>query len=302
MNSLNGSSSRRALAVIVATSAIVAASVREAAPGRQPESFPAPPHIEDIALLEEIQAWLEPTGADTAIGPAGAPLHDSIRAHRESFEFFIGLANGNAVRGRLERVPFGAQILAAAESHGLDPLLVAAIAQVESGFDTQAVSPRGALGLMQMMPGTAEEFGVNDLHDPSQNLDGGAAYLASLRYWFDGDLVLTLAAYNAGPGAVNRFGGLPPFRETRKFTESVLRLYIEHHRAAWVAVNPRGLDSDLRVTPSLRVAPVERDRGCDSADRRGPAEFPADRSGSCHYGGGQHELLLPVLGRGADPA
>ena len=135
----------------------------------------------------------------------------------------------------MEQVPFGGQILAAADRHGLDPLLIAAIAQVESDFDAQALSPRGAIGLMQVMPVTAEQLGVTNVGDLSGNLEAGARYLASLLRRFEGDLVLSLAAYNAGPGAVERFSGLPPFGETRRFTERVLGLYIEHHRGAWVA-------------------------------------------------------------------
>ena len=235
MHSLNGSSLKKALAVSVATSAILAASVREAAPGRQPDTLPSPPRSEDLVLLEEVHAWLEPARAAGAVGAAGVSLHDSVRAHRESFELFVGIAGDYAVQARLEHVPFGSQILASARSHGLDPLLVAAVVQVESGFDGRAVSPRGAIGLMQVMPGTADELDVNDLYSPSGNLEAGTRYLASLLRRFDGDLVLGLAAYNAGPGAVGRFGDLPPFRETRRFTDSVLRLYIEHHRAARAA-------------------------------------------------------------------
>ena len=235
MHSLNGSSLKKALAVIVATSAILTTWVREAAPGRQPDTFPAPPGAEDLVLLEEVHAWLEPAGSDAAAGAAGISLHDSVRAHSESFEFFIGIADGYAVQARLEHIPFGAEIRASAHRHGLDPLLVAAIVQVESAFDGRAVSRRGAIGLMQLMPRTAEQLDVTNLYDPSENLEAGTRYLASLLRRFDGDFVLGLAAYNAGPGAIDRFGDLPPFQETRKFTERVLRLYIEHHRAARTA-------------------------------------------------------------------
>ncbi len=240
----NTSSGKKALAVVVAATAILAVSVRDTAPGRQPDSLPAPPHLEDVALFEEIQAWLDPaSGTATArTSLAGRPLYETIRSHEESFALFIGAADGNAVRDRMQHVPFGAQIVAVAERREIDPLLVAAVAQTESAFDTLAVSPEGALGLMQMMPATAEQFGVANVYDPSQNLDAGASYLASLLRRFDGDLVLALAAYNAGPGKVDRFNGMPPFRETRKFTEGVLRLYVAHHRAAWSAVNPGGLD------------------------------------------------------------
>ena len=247
MHSLICSSLKKVLAVIVATSAILATWVREAAPGRQPDTFPSPPRSEDLVLLEEVHAWLEPAGADAAVGATGIPLHDAVRAHRESFELFIGIADGYAVQARLERVPFAPQILASAYRHGLDPLLVAAIVEVESGFDGRAVSPRGAIGLMQVMPQTAEQLDVNDLYDPSGNLEAGTRYLASLLRRFDGDLVLGLAAYNAGPGAVGRFGDVPPFRETRRFTESVLRLYIEHHRAARAATGGRQHESIFPV-------------------------------------------------------
>ena len=235
MRNPSGSGLKKALAVSVAASAILATSVREAAPGRQPDTFPAPPGAEDLALLEEVHAWFEPAGTDAAAGAAGASLCDSVRARRESFEFFIGVADGYAVQARLEHTPFGKEILASADRHDLDPLLVAAVVQVESGFDGRAVSRRGAIGLMQVMPETAGQFDVGNLYDPSENLEAGTRYLASLLRRFDGDLVLGLAAYNAGPGTIYRFGDLPPFRETRNFTERVLRLYVEHHRAARAA-------------------------------------------------------------------
>ena len=240
----NSNGNPKTLAVVVAAAAILAVSVRETAPGRQPDSVAAPPHLEDVALFEQIQAWLDPSSGTAAAVASldGDPLFETIRSHGESFALFIGAADGNAVRDRMQGVPFGAQIVAVADRHGIDPLLVAAVVQSESAFDTMAVSPQGALGLMQMMPKTAEQLGVANVYDPSQNLDAGASYLASLLRRFDGDLVLALAAYNAGPGKVRRMGGMPPFRETREFTDKVLRLYVEHHRAAWAAVNPRGLD------------------------------------------------------------
>lgn len=240
----NSNGRPKALAVVVAATAILAVSVRDTAPGRQPDSLPAPPHLDDVALFEEIQAWLDPAaGTRTALASLDdRPLFETIRSHEESFALFVGAADAAAVRDRMQQVPFGAQIVAVAERHGIDPLLVAAVVKTESSFDRLAVSPRGALGLMQMMPETAEEFGVANVYDPSQNLDAGASYLASLLRRFDGDLVLALAAYNAGPGKVKRMGGMPAFRETRRFTENVLRLYVEHHRAAWAAVNPHGLD------------------------------------------------------------
>ena len=113
----------------------------------------------------------------------------------------------------------------AAERHSLDPALVMAVVGVESGFQAQAVSPKGAQGLMQLMPRTAREMGVADAFDPAANLDGGSRYLSSLVARYEGDLTRALAAYNAGMGAVARHGGVPPYAETRRYVQKVLGRY-----------------------------------------------------------------------------
>jgi soluble lytic murein transglycosylase-like protein len=110
-----------------------------------------------------------------------------------------------------------------ARKHGLDPDLVLALVAVESGFRPDAVSPKGARGLMQLMPGTAAELGVTDAFDPAQNVEGGIRYLKRLIDLYDGDLRKALAAYNAGAGAVARHGGVPPYKETREYVERVMR-------------------------------------------------------------------------------
>ena len=110
----------------------------------------------------------------------------------------------------------------AAESHGLSAQLVEAVAWRESRLDPRAVSAKGALGVMQLMPATARAMGV-DPRDPVANLDGGAAYLARMMQTFDGDVALALAAYNAGPDAVKRHAGVPPYPETRAFVAAVMR-------------------------------------------------------------------------------
>ncbi len=114
---------------------------------------------------------------------------------------------------------------AAAIRHGLDPGLVLAVVQVESGFVPEALSPKGAQGLMQLMPGTASALGVSDPFDPAQNLDGGARHLGALVARYGGDVTKALAAYNAGAGAVARYGGVPPYRETLDYVKHVLRRY-----------------------------------------------------------------------------
>jgi soluble lytic murein transglycosylase-like protein len=118
-----------------------------------------------------------------------------------------------------------------ARKHGLDPALVLAVAGVESAFQPRAVSPKGAQGLMQLMPGTARELGVVDAFDPAQNLDGGVRYLRALLERYSGDLRLALAAYNAGAGAVKKHGGVPPYRETRSYVEKVMKRYDSQREA-----------------------------------------------------------------------
>ena len=114
---------------------------------------------------------------------------------------------------------------AAALRHGLDPALVLAVVAVESSFEPGALSSKGAQGLMQLMPGTANALGVSDPFDPAQNLDGGTRHLGTLVARYGGDLTKALAAYNAGEAAVARHGGVPPYRETRDYVRHVLRRY-----------------------------------------------------------------------------
>ena len=100
--------------------------------------------------------------------------------------------------------------------------------RAESGWDVRAVSPKGAAGLMQLMPQTAERYGVRDRFDPRQNIDGGVRYLKDLLILFDGELNLALAAYNAGEGAVIRVGrAVPPYPESRQYVKRVTRFYAE---------------------------------------------------------------------------
>lgn len=122
-------------------------------------------------------------------------------------------------------VPYGEEIFAAAERHGLNPTLVAAVVRAESAFRADAVSHKGAQGLMQLMPATARRFGVDprDVFQPSRNLDAGSRYLRLLLDRFDGDLARTLAGYNAGEGTVDRYGGVPPYRETRDYIARIFR-------------------------------------------------------------------------------
>lgn len=118
---------------------------------------------------------------------------------------------------------FQALIQQHASQNGLDPALVRQVIQVESGFDPLAVSSKGALGLMQLMPETARDLGVTDPFDPAQNISGGTKYLAQLLQSHKGDLTKALASYNAGPGVVRQYGGVPPYPETKNFVKRVLQ-------------------------------------------------------------------------------
>ena len=120
---------------------------------------------------------------------------------------------------------YDAHIREAARLYVLPEELVRAVMQVESNFYAEAVSSKGAIGLMQLMPATATEMGVLDPFDPRQNVLGGARFLRLLANHFGGDLVRTIAAYNAGGGAVEKYGGIPPYAETRQYVQSVLSSY-----------------------------------------------------------------------------
>jgi hypothetical protein len=126
---------------------------------------------------------------------------------------------------------FSAQFRAAAKRTGVEDAWLRAIAHAESGFDPHALSPKGAQGVMQLMPAVSREYGVSDPYSSAQSIDGAARHIRALMRRYKGDLVLVAAAYNAGVGAVERFGGVPPYAETEAYVEKVQALY-ERYRTA----------------------------------------------------------------------
>jgi soluble lytic murein transglycosylase-like protein len=176
-------------------------------------------------------AFAAPAAAGTGTGGAEAPAAEApataIQAGavvaptaEEAPLSLAAAAPGSAVAAR---VPYGVLIALTARRYGMSASLFTALVWQESGFNAKARSKAGARGLTQLMPGTARELGVRRVYDPAQNLDGGARYLRALLVRF-ASVPLALAAYNAGPNAVAKHGGIPPYRETRKYVASILAL------------------------------------------------------------------------------
>jgi len=141
----------------------------------------------------------------------------------------------------------------AADRHNVDPALIRAVIETESNWNPSAVSRRGAVGLMQLMPTTAQRFGASDFYTPQQNVEAGVTYLKTLLERYDGNLDLALAAYNAGEGAVDKAHGIPRFRETRDYVQKVQNAYYRpgSGRLAAFAFNPRAIRKN--TDPSGRV-------------------------------------------------
>ncbi len=199
-----------------------------------PDARSEPPSPEEIYLLEEVAEWVlgEPM-SEGFRAFSEADVVAAVRSRPRSFDLFRRYGEVSSRWDLVNSLPYGDLIRSTAVRYQVDSLLLASMVEAESGFNPYAMSAQGALGLMQIMPGTANPYSVDDLLEPAVNIDLGARYLAQLLREFDGDVALALAGYNAGPGNVRRFGGMPPFRETRDYVDRVLNRYVDHHRDVW---------------------------------------------------------------------
>lgn len=189
-------------------------------------------------LLFALMAAL-PAKADYAVLRSGQRLHiagwqnlgDKVRLDMKGGSVTIDAAEleriepedvfGESAKTEVD-VPYGDQIQNAAQTYHLDPALVASVIAVESNFNARAVSNKSALGLMQLIPGTAAQMAVRNAFDPKENIEGGTRYLKQLLDRYGQNLTLALAAYNAGPGRVDFYRGIPPFAETHSYIDKVL--------------------------------------------------------------------------------
>lgn len=180
-----------------------------------------------MAKIQELRAQFEPPQPTVPFqlpSHQPAPLSGNITSEG-SYPPFNPFGEGAEVRSTMTASMLRPLIQRAAQKHDVDPDLLDALVQAESNYDPAAVSRMRAIGLTQLMPDTARELGVTNPFDPVQNLNGGAKYLSQMIKQFDGDLSLALAAYNAGPGAVRKHGGIPRNGETPNYVDKVLRLY-----------------------------------------------------------------------------
>ncbi len=153
-------------------------------------------------------------------------------------------------------LPLNQVVNSASAVYHLDPDLVNSVIHAESGFNAHAVSPKGARGLMQLMPGTANQLGVNNAFDPEANVTGGSRYLRELLERYNFDLVKALAAYNAGPQRVEQYQGVPPFRETRDYVARIVHDYNRKKVAQEIALKKIAHDAELKQKREVKQNPV----------------------------------------------
>ncbi len=217
-------------ATMPATPSVAAPAVAVAAPAPAPVSAPTRRLVQG-QVYSYVKDGVRNYTSRPPKGVAGATALRTIRYSFMETCFACGAQPGvNFKTLRLNPNAYDAQIRDAARLHGVEEAIVRAIIHAESSFNPNALSRVGAQGLMQLMPATARRFGVSNAFDPTQNISGGVQYLSWLLKRYNGDLTLAAAGYNAGEGAVDRYKGVPPYNETRRYVERV-RLLAERYRS-----------------------------------------------------------------------
>ncbi|HMJ01462.1 MAG TPA: lytic transglycosylase domain-containing protein [Conexibacter sp.] len=244
--------------VAAGVAATTAATEIAAPPALNPQGA-----VARVAELRQLIAQAQ-TGATASNGGASFPAALASAASppaalTATSPYGIAGSNVTAAPSGSASAPYDGLVTAAAQRHGIDPALLHGLIQQESGFDPSATSSAGALGLCQLMPGTAASLGVTNPLDPAQSIDGGARYLRQQLDAFGGDPTLALAAYNAGPGAVRRYGGVPPYAETQAYVQKVTGYadaYRATHGATTVGALPPGAAPASVLPPPAALPPT----------------------------------------------
>ena len=205
--------------------------------------------IDRIEQIQAMLAALQPVAAQPA--PSASAFASSLQAATATSAGTTPTATTGAASAGA--TPFAAEIDAAAARNGVDPALLRGLIRQESNFDPRAKSPAGAIGLCQLMPATAAGLGVTNPSDPVQNIEGGAKYLKQQLDRFGGDVSKALAAYNAGPGAVQRYNGVPPYAETQSYVQRVTA-YANEYRKASTTAAPAATSAALSASPLVTAA------------------------------------------------
>jgi len=186
-----------------------------------------------VTSLAEVYRWVDDDGI-VNLSNIAPPTHQDFQV----LKFPCYASDPKCRSVSWEKVPlntqsFSSEIRGAAQFNAVEESLIRAIIHAESAYQVDAQSPKGAQGLMQLMPVTQREMQVSDPFDPALNIDGGTRYLADLLLEFNGDISLAAAAYNAGPTAVHKYGGVPPYDETREYVRRVNILYRRYQAPAY---------------------------------------------------------------------